>query len=468
MVKRKGSSVIILIFSIMAIAGLSSFALDLGLILNQRYELQKAVESAALISASEYEPYENGANYTVPTQANIDANADDNYEALRDKNQLLTGIAANSAITIDPTSRAVVVNADTEVNTYFINIVGISKIEIKAEAAAINMPAFLSPVFPKPTGSILMGTGAYLDTEIKQPLGSVATNTTDILNRNADIDNIYGIPDGRTVSMGPGGYVTIKLPTTLVDGKGIDFAIYERGHAEGYFVYAGIDTDPSNPYINASTPGGGLSWVNVSCTGIPLNVNKNGIIGAHVTNVTLNGANLLTHKFYGSGLFDLGATCTDSGGTAVYNTGAAKISNVKYLKIIDDNREDGFYLQPRLGIGSPSAIPTLIPGEHSTFTPGIDLDAVEIYHHSRLVRITDVTGGDDDPDGDGLAAIAEQMYGLDPANADTDGDGVNDGLEVWGYNPASMTSLQGSATGVLFKDYPTEPQVPPEFEVFAP
>ena len=37
---------------------------------------------------------------------------------------------------------------------------------------------------------------------------------------------------------------------------------------------------------------------------------------------------------------------------------------------------------------------------------------------------------DSDPDGDGLTTLQEQMLGTDPFNADTDGDGVADGVEV--------------------------------------
>jgi hypothetical protein len=48
----------------------------------------------------------------------------------------------------------------------------------------------------------------------------------------------------------------------------------------------------------------------------------------------------------------------------------------------------------------------------------------------------------DDPDFDGLKTSAEEVYGSDPRNADTDGDGYNDGDEVnAGYNPAGEGRL---------------------------
>jgi len=481
MTNRKGSSVIILVFSLFSLLGLAAFALDLGLILNQRYEMQKAVETAALIAASEYEPFENGVNYTKPGDTQITdsgtGNAALHYLALINTNQVTTGIVATPTVSLNTQSRAVMVEANPTLQTYFLQALGVTGVSIPAKAAAVNVPVYLSGRFPMPTGSILKGdstgTGGYLDTDIKQPLGSAAGNTTTVHNRNVNFNNIYGQPDGRVLSLGPGGYITIKLPAPLVDGKGVDFAIYERGHAEGYFVYAGIDVDDTDtdgdapaPYIDASNPGDGIKWVNISCTGIPLYVNKNELIGCHQTQVTIGGGVATEYKFYGSGYFDLGSKCT-SGGVDIYdstatNAGEPRLGNVKYIKIIDDNREDGFLIQSKFGIATPSAIPMLIPGEHSTFSPGADIDAVEIFHHSRLISIADYSA---DGDGDGLIDILEDIYGFNDGNADTDSDGISDLAEFWGYNVSSGSSLNAADTDILYKDYPDWGEVPPVFEI---
>src|SRR3989344_9416266 len=60
-----------------------------------------------------------------------------------------------------------------------------------------------------------------------------------------------------------------------------------------------------------------------------------------------------------------------------------------------------------------------------------------------------VGGGGEDADHDGLLNAEEQLYGTDPANPDTDGDGYNDGEEVKnGYNPLGEGTLDSDNDGL--------------------
>jgi len=140
---RKGASIVILVFSLLAILGVASFALDLGLILNQRYELQKAVESAALIATSEYELYESdtgGGNMrlTLPQTTKIDDNNTGvgaiNYTTLKKTSQLLAiGTDAAPNVTLENLTKGVKVSASATVPTYFISVLGIHTINIAKE-----------------------------------------------------------------------------------------------------------------------------------------------------------------------------------------------------------------------------------------------------------------------------------------------------------------------------------------------
>lgn len=480
--KRKpGVSIILLVFSLLTLLGLSALVVDLGIILNQRYEMQKAVESAALLAASEYElyyykPASGSSGFTLPAAAKItDSNsgiAAQHYQVLKNLNQVLyQGKEQSLTVTLKKYSKAVRVEADFNVPTYFIGMLGVTSVQIQAKAAAVAAPVFLSSRFPKPGGSIVNGekttSPVYKDTHIRAPLagtlGDAKTN-----NLNYLFNNIYGKPDGKALSLGPGGFITIRLPEMVFDGKGFDFIIYERGHAEGYFVYAGVDTDPSNPYLSAQNPGGGINWINVSCTGVPLYVKPNETIGAYKTTVTVNGSSKTDYKFYGSGMFDLGMNC----GNSIYNgsstaAGVPRIKNVKYLKIIDDNAEDGFFIQPKFKLGGsqPSAIPMLIPGEHSSLTPGADIDAVEILHHSRLISLNEFEYGDG-ATGEYLLNVVENMYGLNNSN-------INNFLKREGYNIDSTTDASDTPPGsttplpMIFKDYfnPDAALCPPTMEV---
>jgi hypothetical protein len=472
--KRKGMSIILLAFSILAIIALSGFVIDLGILLNCRYELQKAVETTALASITDYEAYEDNANIIkYPAVNDISTDADssvnNNLDAFKKSNSfLLMSGNITPVITFGTTaksrySRAIRVEASAVARTFFLNIIGIKSITLNASAVAAHVPVYLNDE------NILKGSGTYEDTLIRNPIAGISSSINvdgiiyalpTLTNINVMFNNIYGFPDGYALSLGPGGYITIKLPATLVNGKGFDLQIIERGNANGYFVYAGNDKNPTSPYVDAGNPGGDISWVNISCTGTPIGSLTNGKVGSYSQNIIGLPAQ---PKFYGSGYFDLGAKCVSPNGTVIYD---GNVNTVKYLKIIDDNVEDGFTLKDPEYDTNLNAVPGFFPGQNSSLTPGASIDAIAVEHHSRLINANDFNV---DTDNDGLIDVFETLLKLGSCGPS---DGVQncgappaskDAIKYWGYvSPGVNNIIQDSSTNALRIDYPTQTDNPPK------
>ncbi|MEI7475674.1 MAG: pilus assembly protein TadG-related protein [bacterium] len=423
MKKRKGASLIIFALGAITILSFACFVIDLGIVVNAQNEFQKVLDSAALIGASNLEPTTDNTGVTQINTSNAKQATLDTYTSMVSSLGLKN---ANATPTIDETthaaSKAIKIESDIEVTTFFAKLVGINKIKINAQAAAISAPIYLSSKLPQGlvNGSIIAESQG--DTDIRNPVG-------DSSNVNSNINNILGAPDNKALSLGPGGYIMIKLPSALMDMPGAELYVRELGTLEGYYIFAGNDTDPNNPYTNEAMQGGGISWTNISCTGIPANADNTGKAGAYYKDISYYGTTRTEAKFYGSGYFDLGSKCSaDPNGSIPYDgtgatAGAGNIKSAKYLKIIDDNIEDGF-------LQESSANPVLLIGEHASITPGADIDSVAVLHHPRLISVDDFNT---DSDNDGLIDIVEEIIGTNPNVADTDGDGVNDAMEYIGW-----------------------------------
>lgn len=404
--KRKAISLIIFILSISGIMAFTAFVIDVGMILSVQFELQKAVETAALASASTLEPQSTGTKLFINADT-AGSTATSTFNAVLNNNNILTG-AILKPVEVNIPSKSVRITAEIDVPTYFIAIVGVKRIKILAKSAAVAAPFYLSPYFP--INSFASGANTYNkgslmtddegDTDIRKPVG-------DNFNENSLLSNLYDAHDNRSVSLGPGGYFSARLPIPVVNGDGADLFIKEVGNAEGYFIFVGVDVDPSNPYENAIVPGAGIKWRDISCSGVPVNTTIGGKIGPQTVTITVNSTTQTVTKFYGSGYFDIGASC------------AGSLSSAKYLRIVDDNNEDGF-------LATDLSKPVTLPGEHSSVTPGVDIDAVGVLHHSRLIRSSDYAK---DSDADGLIDILENILGSTVSDSDTDNDTRLDGNE---------------------------------------
>jgi len=419
MKKRKGTSLIVFVFGISAILALAGIVVDLGVLLNSQIELQKAVESASLVGASELEPQLNTDNTVSIDSSKIQDIATKTFNKMIEKNPLIS----NAVIIFDPDkdikikSKAIRVAASADTRTFFAKFAGFDKFTIYAKAAAISSPAYLSTKFPNGTGSI-----DTAGSDLRQPTGGNINQSWNNTTGGWDYGNVYGYPDNKALSLGPGGSIKIDLPSPIVDNSGTDLYIKQIGNLKGYYVFAGND-DSLNPSE--------IQWINISCTGIPVGTDQTGRVGAYYTDVNGN----MQAKFYGSGYFDIGADCKDSNGNITYSS---SIKNAKYLRIIDDNTEDGFMAD------NPEQ-PVILAGDHSSITPGVNIDAVALLHHTRLIDYYDLTK---DTDEDGLIDIVEEITGTDPNKTDTDNDGINDAVEYIGWYGNNTDLTSGSSSQI--------------------
>lgn len=419
--KKCASSIVFVIFFFFMFLIFAAFAVDGTIVLANRAELQYATEQTALAGASAFTYSTTATAADITTQVQTAATR---AFFLLDKGdlknaQIINATGSNSS-TSDTTDTDVVVNTGRKMvavhtqmisQPYFLSFFGVSGINLYADSYAqsearsvtssygttINWvsqsASYLSDILSATTNT----TTNYRDTVILRPLGNSPTvnNSASYLTADATTPmlSLIDSADDRPLSLGPGGYITIKLPTPIIDKPGPDLYIREAGTAlEGYFVFAGIDVNPYNPYVNADNKGSGISWINISCSasitgyggspevpesGSPLNVNTS---YNALTNSTVLS---YQHKFYGSAYFDISDPCI-SPGRNVPNY----VSLVKYIRIIDDNQETAFVSLP-----NDTAIPrhfykTMLYGESSTSTAGADIDQVVVLNHVKLITST--------------------------------------------------------------------------------
>lgn len=371
MSKKKASTLVYLIFFFTFLLAIIAFAVDVTLTYTNRQKLQSAAEITALSAAA---AFNDSKNITQVAKDTFRLLKPMGLEAVDVNNPSVFDVKLN---TTDPKNRKVMITVNMSSMPYFLTFFGVSNIQLRAKACAVSefMPiksshgtkvAWLSSGKPYSSDIVSLAPTNFNDTAILRSLGKnisasfkSAVNTPDYSLLDAE--------DGKPLSLGPGGFVTIKAPAPIVDKPGYDFEVIEIGDAkEGYMVFAGLDADPERPYFTHENPGAGIRWVNVSCTAL------SEVPGGVVTNSKLDGS--LT-KVYGSSKFDLGDSSsgfTDSCYDSVYGR---KITMAKYLRIIDDNEESAYYNKELM-----SAL-----GEASTATAGADIDVVYILNHVKLI-----------------------------------------------------------------------------------
>lgn len=368
--KKKASSTLYFILFFIIFLAFCAFAVDGTIVFTNRAKLQSITETTALAAAEEF-------NYDLnATQSEIESRVS---QTAKDIFKTLKQGGLNYAVLDEPeaiasmdgfghyTSGKITLNSHMVSQPFFLSFLGVSGINLSAQSIAISEP---TPIYGGSSAGIRWATkrAVYQADVIANDSAVLKSLSTDAsLSYSSDKVN-YGLISSTAdepLSLGPGGFVTIKLPVPIIDKPGYDLQIIESGKAlEGYMVFAGLDNNPNNPYIDYNDTGGGLSWVNISCTGYSKEL-VNPVYQASNTNLPGSQA-----KFYGSGYFDIGGSCL----------GYTPVSMVKYIRIIDDNSESAFVKT------NGTYYKSMLYGESSTNTPGADIDAVKVLNYVHLTQ----------------------------------------------------------------------------------
>lgn len=388
--KRKANATVFIIAFFVAFLAFSAFAVDGTIIFTQRAKLQSATEAAALAGASAFvgplPPGMTRENYVASTSKNtfrlIKVDSLDSIDV---------DTVSEFNVEVNTTKKRVRITTNCLAQPFFLAFLGVTGIKLEAKACATSEALNVKANYP--AANWITSAGAYFsniiskdlnlhDTAILPPLGNFLSASIDpttgwVMFNALDDAETPPIP----LSLGPGGFITIRLPAPIIDKPGDDLYIKEVGDAvEGYFVFAGLDNDTgetndnsqtTGPYVQADKPGAGVSWVNISCSGTPEKADADGLIGAY--SVPTNGLGMQT-KFYGSGTFDLGDSCI-----------AGPISMAKYIRIVDDNSESAFVKNTLPPINNNKYYKAMLYGEASTATSGADIDTVSVLNHVKLI-----------------------------------------------------------------------------------
>ncbi len=374
MKRKQASTTLYIIFFFVVFLAFSAFAVDASIIFAQRAKLQNITEQAALAGASWYVQSSDAVAYTEVIFSLLSQDMLEHAECV---------------VTQKPEDKRVLLETSVIAQPIFLSFLGVSGVNLQARACAqsseldvtAGSSGFVRWLTPSAAyfSNLLTANNSYGDTAILTPLGEFDSASMPI--EGATTPNYKLISSGSDTSglnLGPGGYVTIRLPSPIVNKPGNDLFIKEAGDAkEGYMVFAGLDIDPSDsndgsvstgPYVKAGNPGKGIKWTNISCTGTAANIPENSTMIDIPSPTEVDSTTFYT-KIYGSANFDLGTTCG----------GYKPVSMIKYIRIVDDNEETAYIMS------NNNFNKHTILGESSTSTAGADISLVQVLNYVTLI-----------------------------------------------------------------------------------
>ena len=342
--KKNASATLYIIFFFVMFLAFSAFAVDGTIVLTNRVKLQNATEAAALAAASEFN-----------STASVSTKATDMFNTLKIDS---LSYAEVDSVQVDTDRKQVLLSTEYLSKPIFLAFLGVTGIKLEAKACATSEAL---PVKVQYSGVnwVNSSNNQYFsdiltaDSSIRKPLGDYVKSSS--YDSTGAVD--YSLIESSALSLGAGGYVTVKLPTPIIDKPGDDLAIQENGYAiEGYMVFAGLDVNPENPYVSSTSQGNGIYWMNISSSGVSTDSLSNPV--SSVVTAGLGSQD----KFYGSGSFDI-SKCG--------------LSMVKYIRIVDDNEEKAY-------VKSNAALYNFL-GEASSSSGGADISNIRVLNYVRLI-----------------------------------------------------------------------------------
>lgn len=381
--KSKGISLILIAMGVITLLSFAALAVDLGSMLNIQNELEKAARTATLAGASQFNPLATEAeNLTAMTNA-----AQNVFNLTTDHTNDISGAQIVGNVETNTQYGATAIKVKCNAPTYFIKMLGITTIEVNAEAAALYYPTaykIMNNLNPIPT-PYQKPTLAFAETRDPAVLATTAVDPTLDPSATATPDpTAAGAPDptldptatpdptldptldptatttavastaliSNCYSLGTAGKLQLVGILPIVNGNGPEIIVDEDGDLEGYFVF--VATDAAGP------------WYNITEKGVPLKIDDPGVQPVPLMPLEIQ-------RFFGSGTFDLDGT---------------GVENARYLAIVDDGIEDGYLAADKATLLDDTSFPGASSADAAT-NPGADIDGVQILQHSMSVQYGD-------------------------------------------------------------------------------
>ncbi|HBH18203.1 MAG TPA: hypothetical protein DDX14_04570, partial [Cyanobacteria bacterium UBA9579] len=135
--KLSGSSLVIFILGLMTMFAFAGLVVDLGMVMATQQELQKAAETAVLSAAANMEPQKSDTGVISIDTSTVASTVADTFNKMKSSSFLINSASITST-TVKELSKAVGVEVRATANLYFMSAIGLTGVQVIAQATAIS------------------------------------------------------------------------------------------------------------------------------------------------------------------------------------------------------------------------------------------------------------------------------------------------------------------------------------------